>query len=189
MQKTKQRLSFVAAAFGAALLAAPAWAETPSAAKLQAAMAGKWTGALGYRDYQSNELFELPVETEIRAVPDGATIVRVSSYDDGPKTGIVYITTTSFFEPADRVTSVGARKGRPIETSIDDVRVTAYTDPTHWTITYERAGVDGNSPARIRTTEVRDGDTVLAKKDVIPTADTAKGWQFRNQLRLTRKSP
>jgi hypothetical protein len=150
-------------------------------------MAGKWTGALGYRDYQSNKLFELPVETEIRAVPDGVTVVRVSNYDDGPKTGIVYITTTSSFEPAGRVTSTALRKGRAVETLVDDVRVASYTDATHWTITYERTGTDGDSPARIRTIEVRDGDTVLAKKDVMPAAEAAKGWQFRNQLRLTRR--
>jgi hypothetical protein len=171
-------------------LASPVSAVEPdptvTPAQLQSAMAGNWTGALGYRDYQTNELFELPVETKISAVPDGVTIVRVSNYDDGPKTGIVYITTTAFFEAPDRMTSFVARKGRALETLTDTVRVTAYADPTHWTITYERSGTDGNSPARIRTTEVRDGDSVLAKKEVMPLSETAKGWQFRNQLRLTR---
>jgi hypothetical protein len=178
----------IVAAFALSL---PASALEPdpvvTAAQLQSQMAGAWTGALGYRDYQTNELFELPVETKISAVPDGVTIVRVSSYDDGPKTGIVYITTTSFFESPSRITSFVTRKGRAVETLTDEVRVTAFADPTHWTITYERSGTDGDSPARIRTTEVRDGDSVLAKKEVMPLADAAKGWQFRNQLRLVRK--
>ncbi len=158
----------------------------PTPAKLQGAMAGQWTGALGYRDYQTNELFELPVKTEIVAVPDGVTIVRTSSYDDGPQTGLVYITSTSFYEPAGTVKTTIARKGKPFELLTDQVRVVAYTDPAHWTVVYERTGTDGDSPARVRTTEVRDGDTVLAKKDVLPLAAAKKRWQFRNQLRLVR---
>lgn len=170
-------------------LAAPAVrAETarPTPAALQSAMAGHWEGALGYRDYQTDKLFELPVKTEIRAVADGVTIVRTSTYDDGPQTGLVWITSTMFFGKADALTTFVARKGRAAETIVDAVRVEAYRDSEHWTIVYERDGTDGDNPARIRTTEVRDGDAVLAKKDVLPASDAAKGWQFRNQLRLVR---
>ncbi len=149
-------------------------------------MAGKWTGALGYRDYQTNELFELPVKTEIMAVPDGVTVVRTSNYDDGPQTGIVYITSTSFFDTAGTVKTTIARKGKPFEVLTDRVSVTAYTDPVHWTVTYQRTGTDGGSAARVRTTEVRDGDTVVAKKDVMLLRAAKKEWQFRNQLTLVR---
>lgn len=150
-------------------------------------MAGSWDGALGYRDYQSNELFELPVKTDIRSVPDGVTIVRTSTYDDGPQTGMVWITSTMFFGKSGTLTTFVARKAREPETITETVRISAYRDATHWTIVYQRDGLDDEKPALVRTTEVRDGDTVLATKDVMPKSETTKGWQFRNQLRLIRK--
>ena len=54
------------AAFTAACLAAPAIAvDAPTPAALEAGLTGQWRGALGYRDYQTDKLFELPVATEI----------------------------------------------------------------------------------------------------------------------------
>ena len=48
-------------------------ADPPAPATLEAGLAGRWHGALGYRDYQSDALFELAVDTDIRALADGAT--------------------------------------------------------------------------------------------------------------------
>ena len=39
---------------------------TPTA--LRMALTGRWKGTLGYRDYQSNTLYELPVTTTITAI-------------------------------------------------------------------------------------------------------------------------
>ena len=173
---------------GLMLLGTAAAAETPTPAALQGGLAGQWRGALGYRDYQTDALFELAVDTEIRALPDGVTVVRVSSFDDGPKVGLVYITTASLYDAkAGTVSAAMLRKGRAAELTVDSVAVTAYSDPAHWTMRYERDGTDGDSPAKIRTTETRDGDTVLAVKDVLPATATDGKWRFRNQLRLTRR--
>ena len=156
---------------------------------LQAGLAGKWTGALGYRDYQSNKMFELPVTTEINAVPDKATVIRISSFDDGPKTGFVYITSVSLYDDAKKtVATTTLRKGRPVATSTDTVTTVAYTDATHWVVRYEAEGTDDDKPAFLRTTETRDGDKIMTVKEVMPKADPAKGWQFRNQTRLERAS-
>ncbi len=170
------------------LIAAPLVAqEKPSPYELQAGLAGKWTGALGYRDYQSNRLFELPVSTEIRALPDQATVIRISTFDDGPKTGLVYITSASLYDPtASTVATTILRKGRAVETSTDTVTTVTYADATHWVVRYEADGTDDNKPALLRTTETRDGDKVTTVKEVMPKANLAKGWQFRNQTRLVR---
>jgi len=182
--------AFAAAVLFAVAVTSPAAAQTlPAPAILQAGLAGSWTGALGYRDYQSNKLFELAVQTKIEAVSDGATVLRVSSFDDGPKVGFVYITTASLYGPRPgSVTSVTLRKGRAVEVVTDRVTTTTYTDALHWTVQYERDGTDGDQPARIRITETRDGETVLAIKEVMPSAEATKGWQFRNQTRLTKVS-
>lgn len=174
----------------ACLIAAPALGQgLPSPLELQAGLAGKWTGALGYRDYQSNKLFELPVKTEVQALPDKATVIRVSSFDDGPKTGFVYITSASLYDTAkSTVTTTTLRKGRPVVSSTEIVTTVTYTDPTHWVVRYDNDGTDDDKPALLRTTETRDGDTVTAVKEVMPKTQTAKGWQFRNQTRLSRST-
>lgn len=179
--------------FGCALvcmIAAPALAQgLPSPFELQAGLAGKWIGALGYRDYQSNKLFELPVKTDIRALPDKATVIRVSSFDDGPKTGFVYITSASLYDTAkSTVTTTTLRKGRPVESSAQSVTTVTYTDLTHWVVRYANDGTDGDKPAMLRTTETRAGDILMAVKEVMPKDQTAKGWQFRNQTKLSRVS-
>lgn len=178
-------------AFGFALacvLATPVLAQSaPSPFDLQAGLAGKWVGALGYRDYQSNRLFELPMNTVVQVLPDKATIIRVSAFDDGPKAGFVYITSAGLYDAAkSTVTTATLRKGRAVETSTDSVTTVTYTDPTHWVVRYEADGTDDDKPAMLRTTETRDGDTLKTVKEVLPKAEAAKGWQFRNQTRLTK---
>jgi len=159
----------------------------PSPLDLQAGLTGRWSGALGYRDYKTNKLFELPVTSEIQVLPDRATVIRISAFDDGPKAGVVFITSASLYDPAkSSVTTVTFRKGRPVEESTDTVKTITYADPTHWVVEYSADGSDDDKPALLRTTETRDGDTVLTVKEVMPKAEMSKGWRFRNQTRLSK---
>jgi hypothetical protein len=168
-------------------LAAAALAAAPTPAALESGLAGHWHGALGYRDYQSDKLEEIPVDTEIRVVGDGVSVVRVSTFDDGPKTGSVFITTAAMFDDkAGMMTEVSLRKGRKVETSTDHVTVAAFTDATHWVMRYEQEGQDDDKPAKLRVTETRTGDALLAVKEVLPASATDGVWRFRNQTRLTR---
>ena len=167
------------------LTAAVVAAATPGAAQLQVGLAGQWTGALGYRDYQTDRLEEIPVVTEIRSIGDGVTIVSVSNYDDGPRVGAVFITTVQQFT-GDKVSSASSRKGRTMAVATDTVAVTRYVDATHWTIVSSSDGQDDDKPAKLRTTETRDGDTLLAVKEVLPATATDGKWRYRNQRRLTR---
>lgn len=170
----------------AALLLAAA-SPPPAPAALEAGLAGRWQGTLGYRDYQTNKLQEIPMQTRLEALPDGATIIRVSTFDDGPKVGNVFITTTSLHDSASAaVTSSILRRGRPAETIRETVRVAAHTDPTHWTLLFEASGEDDGKPAELRTTMVRDGDMLTATKEVRPARAGTGEWQFRNRTQLVR---
>ncbi len=171
----------------ALLVAAPvAAAEAPAPAVLEAGLAGDWHGALGYRDYQSNTLFELAVDTDIRALADGVTVIRVSRFDEGPRKAPAFITTATLFAGGE-ATAAGLRAGRPVELTTDHVSVARFADATHWTLVYERDGEDGGTKARLRSTETRTGDALLTVKEVIPAGSPDGTWQFRNQTRLTRQ--
>ncbi len=177
-------IGLVILAVAAAVAAAPAAA--PDAASLERGLAGRWTGTLGYRDYQSNQMSEIPVRSEIIALADGVTLLRVSTFDDGPKVGDVTITTASLHDPkAGTVASATLRKGNPLETGTERLSVTAFTDAAHWTIVAEEDGTDDDKPALLRVTQVRDGDTLTATKEVQPKAGDGK-WQFRNRTLLHR---
>ena len=167
------------------VLAQEAPMPTTSATALRAGLAGNWNGALGYRDYQSNALFEIPVTTTIEMVPDGVTQIRRSLFDDGPDKP-VWITTVSLDDPvAGTVTSSTFRAGRAVELSTENVSITRHVDATHWTIVYGRTGQDGDGMADIRVTATRDGDALLEIKEVRP-AGSSEAWAYRNQTRLSR---
>lgn len=175
----QQRLWIVAA------LIAGAAAPVPTAAELERGLAGNWRGTLGYRDYQTDKLFELAVETEIRAVPDGATVLRISRFDEGPRRDPVYIVTADLHDSAaGTVASTTLRKGRAAELGTHRLSVAKFTDVTHWTILEEEDGRDDDRPARLRVTEVRDGDRLTATKEVLPEGATS--WAFRNVTKLER---
>jgi hypothetical protein len=159
---------------------------TPSPTDLRVGLVGQWSGALGYRDYQTNQLFEIPVQTTITSPGDGATLIRQSLFDDGPDKP-VWITSVSLDDPATGTTTGASyRAGRPPELSTDAVTVSAYRDATHWTLIYSRTGEDDDAPAEIRVTETRDGDGLMETKEVRPVGAGDDAWRFRNQTRLTR---
>lgn len=158
----------------------------PSAVELRLGLVGQWSGALGYRDYQSDELFEIPVATTIETPGDEATLIRRSLFNDGPGKP-VWITTVSL-DDAEAATSTSAsfRAGRAVELSTEAVEVSAFSDATHWTLIYRRIGEDGDAPADIRITETRNGDELTEVKEVRPVGAADDAWRFRNQTRLTR---
>jgi len=158
----------------------------PTAVELRLGLIGRWSGALGYRDYQSDQLFEIPVVTTIETPGDDATLIRRSLFNDGPNNP-VWITTISL-DDADAATSTSAsfRAGRTPELSTETVEVSAYADATHWTLVYRQTAEDDDAPADIRVTETRDGDALVEIKEVRPVGAEEDAWRFRNQTRLTR---
>lgn len=160
--------------------------SAPAPADLRLGLVGRWSGALGYRDYQTDRLFEIPVETTISTPGDGATLIRQSLFDDGPANP-VWITTVSLDDRSASTTAAASyRAGRPPELSTDAVAVSAYQGPTSWTLVYTQTGEDNDAPADIRVTETRDGGSLTAVKEVRPLGAGEDAWRFRNQTQLTR---
>ena len=174
-----------------ALVATPALsASTPTdgAAALLAQTAGRWQGELAYRDYQSNSWQALPVTVTIAAQPDQVTTIRTAQFDDGPKTGIVTITTVTMVDPvAATVAYASFRRSRaPDSGRAKIVSVVPGVDAVHWTmVTTERRG-DGNDVAQIRETTTRAGDTMTTLKEVNPDGDKKEVWLPRNRSVLRR---
>lgn len=112
--------------------------------------------------------------------------MRQSLFDDGPDKP-VWITTVSLDDPAaGTLTSASFRAGNAPGLSTATVSVAAFSDARHWTLTYSEIGQDDDQPAEIRVTETRDGDSLLAVKEVRPVGADETAWRFRNQTRLAR---
>jgi hypothetical protein len=149
-------------------------------------LAGTWTGTLEYLDYSANEWFGIPVKTVIEDQGDGATTIRKSDFDDGPKVGLVRITTVELFDTTKNIVTAGTfRKGRTADLMTYTVRMAGTAkDSTHWTMVEQTRGRDDNRPALLRLTTVRDGDSVETLKEVDFIDDNKTEWKKRNRTRL-----
>jgi hypothetical protein len=164
-------------------------APTPlDVASARASLTGHWEGALEYLDYTANEWFGIPVKTRIEDQGDGATTIRKSDFDDGPKVGNVRITSVELYDPtASTVTTGTFRKGKETVLTTYTVRLQGSPkDATHWTMVAEVKAEDDNRPALLRETTTRDGDKIETLKQVDFVDDNKQEWLSRNRTRLTR---
>lgn len=173
------------------LSAAPAAARPAPPLDLAAARAslnGAWEGELEYRDYSADRWFGIPVKTRIADQGDGATTLRISDFDDGPKVGNVRITTVELFDAAAASVAVGSfRKGRAAEIMTYAITLApGARDATHWTMIEQARATDDERPATLRLTTVRDGDRLETLKEVDFLDDDKSEWLVRNRTRLTR---
>lgn len=163
-------------------------AEAPSLSPAAAlsGTAGSWTGELQYRDYQSNTWRGLPMTVKIAVQPDGMTMIRTASFDDGPTTAAVWITTVSQYDPASGKQSYAAfRSGRAVDTGSAALAMPASPrDATHWTIVLTEQRIDGDSQAQVRETMTRDGAVLTTLKEVNPLDDGKDAWLPRNRTIL-----
>jgi hypothetical protein len=172
------------------LVPAPAFAATVDVAAARQSLVGKWEGSLEYRDYTADKWFGIPVKTLIEDQGDGATIIRKSDFDDGPKVGNVRITSVELYDAAKgMITACSFRKGRTPELSTYTVRLSGVAaDATNWTMVEESDGMDDNRPARLRLTTVRKGDSLQTLKEVDFLDDKKDEWLSRNRTTLTRRN-
>lgn len=154
----------------------------------RASLGGAWTGTLEYRDYSADQWFGIPVKTRVTDQGDGATTLRTSDFDDGPKVGNVRITTVELFDAAAAtVQAASFRKGRTVEVMTYAVTLNpGARDATHWTMVEETRGQDDNRPATLRLTTVRDGERLETLKEVDFLDDDKAEWLVRNRTRLIR---
>lgn len=165
----------------------PAPPTTPlSVASARQSLLGHWTGKLEYRDYQADKWFGLPVKVEVRDGGDGVTLIRTADFDDGPKTGIVRITTVSILDGLNE-TGASFRKARKPELSTTGLALLPTSqDAAHWTLTETETATDDDRPARIRLTTTRDGARIVTLKEVDFTDDRDETWLTRNRTTLER---
>lgn len=162
-------------------------AQTPlTAEQLLNGLAGDWQGALGYRDYQSNQLFELPVTTNIRRADGGHATIQTSRFVEGNRPDVYIVSMSAFDSASGLYETAGFRAGRAMSVSRETVSVSEARDAEHWTLVFTERGVDDDRAADIRITLTRDGDQTLARKEVDYLEDPAVTFEFRNQTRLTR---
>ena len=177
------------ALFAAALAAqapAPLSVAPLTVATARQSLVGDWRGKLEYRDYQADKWFGLPVKIEVRDGGDGVTLIRTADFDDGPKTGIVRITSVSLLDGANETTAT-FRKGRKPE--LETAALTlgpASKDAAHWTLVETETATDDERPATIRLTTVRDGGKLVTLKEVDFADDTKAEWLVRNRTTLER---
>jgi hypothetical protein len=178
----------------AMFLAIAALATTPDPqapvdlAAARASMSGNWEGSLEYLDYGANKWFGIPVKTRIEDQNDGATTIRRSDFDDGPKVGNVRITSVELFDAAaGTVTSGTFRKGKEVSVETYAARLDGVAkDAAHWTMVEEVKAEDDNRPALLRLTTTRDGDSLETLKQVDYLDDDKQDWVTRNRTRLMR---
>lgn len=171
---------------GLAALAAPAAAQQglPPAREFLASLAGRWEGALQYRDYQNNKLYEIPVKTTVSVTPDRGTVIQLSDFTDPGRQ--VYVVSTAITDDRGTREIATFRAGRGMSTSKQSVRVQRAEGPEDWTIIVEETGEDDNKPANIRETWTRKGAELTTLKEVDFLADPAVRWEYRNGTRATR---
>jgi hypothetical protein len=174
---------FVAGTLGAPLAASPAI----DVAAARASLVGKWHGSLEYLDYTANQWFGIPLKTVIEDQGDGATIIRKSDFDDGPRVGNVRITSIELFDSTQGTVSIGTfRKGKTPNIETYTIRMGgAAKDATHWTMIEEVLAQDDNRPAIVRITTTRDGNSLQALKEVDFQDDDKAEWLSRNRTKLT----
>lgn len=178
-------------AFAAAVLAAlapPAAAQDAPAvtlAEARASTAGAWTGELQYLDYQSGEWRGIPVTVTVTLEGDGNTLTRRAAFDDGPRVGLVHISSLAMLDK-DGATeySTAFRAGRVPELGSDTLALAAATDAEHWTILATRDAEDDDRPARIRETTTRDGARLVTLKEVDFLDEPGEQWFSRNRTVL-----
>jgi hypothetical protein len=185
-------MKHAAAAFALVLAAvapaAPACAQDAAPvtlAQARASTAGQWRGQLQYLDYQSGEWQGIPVTVDNTVGGDGNTMIRIAAFDDGPRVGLVYVTSLTMLD-RDGTTefTTGFRAGRTPEVTAYAVSLAAAADAEHWTMLAEIAGEDNNRPARIRETTTRDGARIITLKEVDFLDEPGEQWFSRNRTVL-----
>ena len=158
----------------------PAFTPTEAFTSLE----GEWTGELTYRDYQSNKLESIPVDVAMETLPDGETMVQRYTYTDPGFQ--VYITSLIAVKDG-LLTGATARAGRAFETYKKDIALSANTSKTDWTAVLTSEATDGDRPARVRETMVRDAGSLKVLKEVDFLDDDKDEWMLRNEITLAAK--
>ena len=172
-------------------VAIPAGAVTPSppvsVGEARSSLTGTWQGQLEYLDYTANKWFGIPVTVTIELLSDGVTTIRRSTFDDGPKIGMVLITSIELFDRTQSTVTIGGfRKGRTPDLMTYSVTMGGSgAGARYWRMIEIARSTDDDRPAMLRLTTVRNGGSIETLKEVDFLDDNKDEWLKRNRTRLT----
>ena len=148
---------------------------------LHAALGGKWTGTLRYRDYRDSSRFvSLPTVAEATTSADSANVRLDFIYDDGPGKTVRESDTFSLNAQAHALVWGPANGKRAPST----FAVQQFSGGKPFTLIVEMIGEDDNKQARIRETLTVDTNVLRILKEVQFKPDAP--WLFRHEYRFSR---
>ena len=154
---------------------------SPSPRALHAALGGRWTGTLRYRDYRDSTRFvSLPTVVEGTTAADSASVRLDYIYDDGPgKT----VRSSDIFSLNAEMTELlwGSAEGERAPSTFSVQRISGVGPLT---LVVAMNGEDDNRQARIRETLIVDSSELRILKEVQCKADAP--WVFRHEYVLRR---
>ena len=154
---------------------------SPSPRTLHAALGGRWTGTLRYRDYRDSTRFvSLPTVVEGTTAADSTSVRLDYIYDDGPgKT----VRSSDVFSLNAEMTALlwGPAKGERAPSTFAVQRISGVGPLT---LVADMNGEDDNRKARIRETLTVDSGELRILKEVQFKADAP--WVFRHEYVLRR---
>lgn len=164
------------------LLPTPLAAQTtPTSKALHAALGGKWTGVLRYRDYKDSTRFvSLPTVVEGTTAADSSNVRLDFVYDDGP--GKTVRSSDIFFLNAEAralVWGVSDEKHAPSTFAVQE-----FSGGKPFTLIVEMNGEDNDKKGHIRETLTIDANELRILKEVQFNADAP--WIFRHEYRFSR---
>jgi len=153
----------------------------PSSKALHAALAGKWTGTLRYRDYQDSTRFvSLPTVVEGTTAADSMNVRLDFVYDDGPGKTVRSSDTFSLNDQA-HLLLWGPTDGKRVASTF---AVQQFSGSNPFRLIVEMNGEDDNRKALIRETLTVDAGELRILKEVQFKADLP--WLFRHEYRVSR---
>ena len=142
---------------------------------------GKWQGTLYYLDYQSGQQFGIPMAQTVRTTPDGATLIRETTWTD-PGNLVYAVSLNTIDEETGEFVESFYREGSA-EHSRYKVTDSEFHSIESWRFTYEHIGEDDNREATIRHIIEREGDQIKSSKSV--RFDGSEAFILRNRTELS----
>ena len=164
--------------------AAPADDKSPIAAAMYGPLMGMWSGVLEYRDFQSDQIVQLPTWLDVVPTKDPSKIQFQYTYDDGPNKVVreVSLITIDVTANTFTVTSEGDK-------SVDTYQVAGLKDfltKGRGLLTLTGTGTENEKKVDVRITiSVRRNLYSYKKETKLPGQD----FLFRDAYTLTRRDP
>jgi len=163
----------------AALVAPPT-----TASSLTAQFAGRWTGQLEYRDFQSDAQVSLPTWLTIRERPDHASLELDYVYDDGPNKTVRERMILAFDRAASTARMTSDRDHTSEVYAVEGLD--AFAKQGRGTLILTGPGTENDKPVQVRITLTLRRNLYTLRKE---TQHAGEDFKFRDAYTFTRAEP